>query len=392
MRYNIRRLLPLIVAFACLSLSSNALAQTTGSIQGRVTDAASGEPLAGANVVLVGTTNGAMADVDGYYYILNIPPGTYDVRASMVGFVTQIVEGFRVHLNESPTLNFSMAEETIVGEEVVVTAETETVKLDVSSSRTLITAQNLEQIPVTNFEEVLAIYPGIELEAGADGSGLVIRGGNINETNIVVDGLSTRDMRTQQPNTTLNLTAINELEVISGGFTAEYGGIRSGMVNVVTREGKLDKYEAFADVRVAPPQQKHFGPSPYSTDGPWWKVYAGPDAMTGVTQEMVDAGKYPFTFIGWNEFAKQRLADGNPETDVTPQEALEIWKWQHRPMPYAQAPDYIVDVTLTGPVPGIRNFSFMASQRYDNLQLAYPMSRKNSIAASSLFKLTAHLG
>ena len=364
----------------------------TGSIQGRITDAASGQPLAGANVVLDGTTTGTMADEDGHYFILNVQPGNYDVRASMVGFVTHVVENVRVHMNEATTLDFVMDEETILGEEVVVTASPETVKLDVSSSRTLITAQTLEQVPVSSFEEVLAIYPGISLEAGAEGSGLVIRGGNINETNIVVDGLSTRDMRTQQPNTTLNLTAINELEVISGGFTAEHGGIRSGMVNVVTREGSLDRFEAFADVRIAPPQQKHFGPSPYSTEGPFWQVYAGTDAMTGVTQEMVDAGQYPFTFIGWNEFAKQRLSDGNAATDVTPQEALEIWKWQHRPIEYAQQPDYVVDVTLTGPLTILPNVSFMASQRYDNLQLAYPMSRTNSVASSTLLKLTAHLG
>jgi outer membrane receptor for ferrienterochelin and colicin len=155
-----------------------------------------------------------------------------------------------------------------MGEEIVVTAQQERVRLDVSSSRTLITAMDIETVPVSNFEEVLSTFPGITLQAGADGTGLVIRGGNINETNIVVDGLSTRDMRTQQPNTTLNLTAINELEVISGGFTAEHGGIRSGMVNVVTREGRQDRYEVIVDYRFAPPQQKHFGPSPYSATVP----------------------------------------------------------------------------------------------------------------------------
>jgi hypothetical protein len=143
---------------------------------------------------------------------------------------------------------------------------------------------------------------------------------------------------------------------------------------------------------MAPPQQKHFGPSPYSIDGPFWQVYAGPDAMTGVTQAMVDAGRYPFTFIGWNEFARQRLADGNPETDMTPQEALEVWKWQHRPRQYAHRPDHIVDMTIAGPVPGLNNVTFMAAQRYDNLMLAYPMSRDNSVAASTLFKITSHLG
>lgn len=371
-----------------LAMSAEAYSQGSGRLSGRVTEEGTNEPLIGVNVVLEGTTQGTVTDLDGYYVILNITPGTYSIRFSMIGFGTKVVRDMRVHINESPTLNMKMAEEAFQGDEVVVTAEREIVKLDMSSSRTLVTSQSLQNSPVANLEEVLSTYPGITLSAGSDGSGLVIRGGNINETNIIVDGLSTRDMRTQQPNTTLNLTAINELEVISGGFTAEYGGIRSGVVNVVTKEGRTDRYEVVVDYRIAPPQQKHFGASPFGIDGPFWKVYAGPDAMTGVTADMVSSGQYPFTFIGWNEFAKQRLADGNPATDVTPQEALEIWKWQHRKREYANKPDHIFDVTLSGPIPMFKNTSFMVSQRYDDLQLIYPLSRNNSIASSSLLKVT----
>lgn len=381
----------LILAAILLSITVDAFSQGSGRITGRVLEVGTNEPLIGVNVFLEGTTQGTVTDLDGYYVILNVTPGTYTVRFSMIGFGTKVVQGFRVHINETANLNMELAEEAFEGDEVVITADREIVKLDLSSSRTLVTSQTLQNSPVSNLEEVLATYPGISLSAGAGGSGLVIRGGNINETNIIVDGLSTRDMRTQQPNTTLNLTAINELEVISGGFTAEYGGIRSGVVNVVTKEGRLDRYEVAVDYRIAPPQQKHFGPSPYGIDSPFWKVYAGPDAMTGITQDMVDAGQYPFPFIGWNEFSKQRLADGNPETDMTPQEALEVWKWQHRKRDYANKPDHIFDVTLSGPMPFLNNTSFMISQRYDDLQLIYPLSRNNSIASSSIAKITTRL-
>jgi len=368
------------------------LAQTTGRITGRVLEEGTNEPLFGVNVILEGTDIGAVTNLDGYYTIINIPPETYNIRISILGFSTNIVEGVRVHMNETQTINVSMSEEAYVGEEVIVTAPREQVQMQLSQSRTLITAQSIEDTPVANLEEMLSNYPGISLTAGSEGTGLVIRGGNINETNIFVDGLSTRDMRTQQPNTTLNLTAINELEVMSGGFTAEHGGIRSGLVNVITREGRRDGYDLIVDFRIAPPQKKHFGPSPYHLDGPFWQVYAGKDAMTGVTTQMVENGEYPFTFVGWNEFARSRLSDGNPETDVTPQEALEIWKWQHRPREYANQPDYILDMTLSGPIPFLDRTTFLVSQRYDDLQLAYPMSRNNSIASSTLFKLTSHLG
>lgn len=371
---------------------SDLLAQTTGRITGRIVEEGTNQPLTGVNIILQGTDIGTVTNIDGYYTIINIPPETYDMRVSMLGFSTKIVEDVRVHMNETQTIELSLSEEAYIGEEVVVTAPREQVQMELSQSRTLITAQNIEDTPVANLEEMLSNFPGISLTAGSEGTGLVIRGGNLNETNIFVDGLSTRDMRTQQPNTTLNLTAINELEVMSGGFTAEHGGIRSGLVNVVTREGRRDGYDFIVDFRIAPPQKKHFGPSPYHLDGPFWQVYAGPDAMTGVSREMVENGEYPFTFIGWNAFAESRLGDGNPDTDFTPQEALEVWKWQHRPIEYANQPDYILDMTLAGPIPMLENTTFLVSQRYDDLQLAYPLSRDNSIASSTLFKLTSHLG
>jgi hypothetical protein len=350
-----------------LGLSEDVMGQG-GRITGRIIDQETNQPLVGVNVLLVGTTLGAATDLQGYYYIINIPPGTYTLRASMIGYATQIVENARVHINESLTLDFVMAIEAIMGEEVVVTAERPAVKLDVSSSRNVLTVETVEASAVNSFEEILQMLPGIGLAAGEDGSGIIVRGGSLNETDIVIDGLSTRDRRTQQPNTTINLTAINEVEILSGGFNAEYGNIRSGMINVVTKEGQLDRYAIALDVRVSPAQQKHFGPSPYSIDGPFWQVYTGQDAMTGVTEEMVRQGLYPFAFVGWNEISRQRLADGNPDTDMTPQELLELWKWQHRNRPYANKPDYVFDGTISGKIP-MTSITFMASQRYEDLHL-----------------------
>ena len=197
----------------------------------------------------------------------------------------------------------------------------------------------------------------------------------------VIDGLSTRNERNQQPLTTISLTAIKEIEVLTGGFNAEYGDIRSGMISVITKEGSLDRYSVNADLRVSPPARKHFGASPFSVDGPFWRTYAGKDAFTGVTQKMVDDGQYPFTFVGWNEVARQFAADPDPGNDVTPQEALEIWKWQHRIRKYADKPDYIGDVSISGPIPKT-GIAFLASQRYEDLQLIYLLS-ENSIGSTT---------
>ena len=375
--------------FLSLLLLVTAMADT-GKIAGRVTAVETGEPLIGANVVIEGTNLGAASDNDGYYFIINVPIGTYNVQVTEIGYATLVKQKVEVNINQTNTLNFEMRQEAISGEMVTVEAQRPVIQMDVSSSQKIITSQAIEERPLSNLEEILATEAGISLTASADGSGLLVRGGGLNETDIVVDGMSTRNERNQQPMTTINLTAVKEIEVLTGGFNAEYGDIRSGMISVVSTEGSLNKYSMKVDGRASPPARKHFGPSPFSTEGPFWKTYAGPDAMTGVTQEMVDNGEYPFAFVGWNEVARQFLNDPDPSNDITPQEGLEIWKWQHRIREYADKPDYIIDATFSGPVPKTP-VAFMLSQRWEDLQLIYPLSRNNSIASSTLLKLTTHI-
>jgi hypothetical protein len=365
-------------------------AALTGKIAGQVTGNDTGEPLAGANVVLEGTGMGAAADESGYFVILNVPPGTYKLTVVMVGYALMVQENVVVNINQTTTLDLELRSETLTSEAVVVTAERPVVQLDVSSSQKIISVENLMDRPVDNLSEVLNLEANVEVVAGAEGQGLVVRGGQLNETDITIDGLSTRNERNQIANTTIGLTGIQEIELITGGFNAEYGDIRSGMVNIVSKEGSLDKYSVSFDGRIAPAQRKHFGPSPYSIEGPQWRVYGGPDAMTGITQEMVDSGQYPFTFVGWDAVAASNLADSDPNNDYTPQQLIEIWKWQHRTIEYANRPDYIGDITLSGPIP-FTPVTFLLSTRYEDLLLAYPMSRTNSIASTTLFNLSYRL-
>jgi hypothetical protein len=144
------------------------------------------------------------------------------------------------------------------------------------------------------------------------------------------------------------------------------------------------------DYRISPPARKHFGPSPYDLDGPFWQVYNGADSFTGITQDMVDEGNYPFTFPGWNEVSRSLIADPDPNNDRTPQALLELWKWQHRSREYAQDPDHVLDVTLSGPVFKLP-VSFLIAQRYENLQLVYPFSRNNSTTSNTILKFTSQI-
>lgn len=369
---------------------SHGFAANTGKIAGQIVDQTTNEPVAGANVVVEGTSMGGASDADGYFVVLNLAPGNYTIQVSMIGYSTARLENVRVSVNQTTSLEVKIGEEAITGETVIVYAERPVVQLDVSSSQRVISAEEIAARPVDNLEEILGAEAGVNFTAGEDGQGLIVRGGQLSETDIVVDGMSTRNLRNQQANTTIALSSVQEIELLTGGFTAEYGEIRSGLVNIITKEGSPEKYSVSFDGRISPAGRKHYGPSPYGTDGPWWSVYAGPDAMTGVTQEMVDAGEYDRAFIGWEKWSQTNLEDNDPNNDYTPQQALEIWKWQHRTREYADKPDYIGDMTISGPIPFIP-VTFMLSQRYEDLQIAYPMSRNNSIASTTLLKLTHQL-
>ncbi|MDZ7371020.1 MAG: carboxypeptidase-like regulatory domain-containing protein, partial [candidate division KSB1 bacterium] len=106
----------------------------SGKISGTVVDAQTGEPLPGANVTIVGTTMGAAASLEGDFYILNVPPGVYDVRASFMGYDTELRKQVQVNVNRTTEINFRLRQSVIEGKEVVVEASKIAQKKDQTSS------------------------------------------------------------------------------------------------------------------------------------------------------------------------------------------------------------------------------------------------------------------
>lgn len=204
-------------------------AQTTGKIAGRVTDAQTGEPLPGVNVLVVETQQGASTDTDGYYVILNIRPGTYTLRASMVGFTSQVVQEVRVQINLTTEVNFALQEETITGQEVVITATRPLVQRDLTATAAAVSREELVVLPVESFTDVVNLQAGV-----VEGH---FRGGRIGEVAYLVDGVQINDVYDRSFAFQVENNAIQEIEVITGTFNAEYGSAQSGVVNIVTREG-----------------------------------------------------------------------------------------------------------------------------------------------------------
>ena len=110
------------------------------------------------------------------------------------------------------------------------------------------------------------------------------------------------------------------MNIIKGGFNAEYGNVRSGLINVVTKEGDV-RYGGSVDFRIRPAQLKHSGPSMFSPDNFYLRPYLDPAVMWEGTNsggwDEETQRQYP-GFEGWDALSSRLLADDNPSNDLTP--------------------------------------------------------------------------
>ena len=227
---TLRRLAALALGVAVASAAS----AQTGKLSGRITDE-TGEPLIGATVLLVGTDYGAATDLDGNYTILRIPPDTYTVRYSSIGYRTQLLEGVRVSSNTTTEQDVVLAEETFEGEEVVVTAEQPLVDVTQTSTIATVSREEIAALPVQELADVVNLQAGV-----VEGH---FRGGRVGEVQYQVEGVSVNNPYNNASTLTLDRSVLQEVQVISGTFDAEYGQALSGVVNAVLRSGDPNRYE-----------------------------------------------------------------------------------------------------------------------------------------------------
>ncbi|MCU7496871.1 MAG: TonB-dependent receptor [Ignavibacteria bacterium] len=383
------RLVLRLFLLALLLTNIPLFAQSGGKIAGVVKDSKTGEALVGANIVIEGTKMGAASNVEGFYTILNVPPGAYDLRATLIGYNATTVKDVRVNIDQTTTQNLSLVETSLQTAEVVVIAETPVVQKDVAASRLNLSGKEMENLPVAQVSNIIGLQAGIK-----DGA---FRGGAADQTTWLLNGISLRDERSNQPYTGLSTTAIEEVQVQTGGFSAEYGNIRSGLVNVVTKEGKTDRFGVAFYGRYRPAGPKHFGNSPQDRNAFWmWPYIDDAVAWTGTKNGAWDQytqAQYP-EFGGWNALSEQMFRD-NPATALTPQELQKLYLFQHRKNTDITKPDYDIDASVTGYIPGVSqylgNLRFLAAYRGTREMYVVPLSRDAYTDNNFQLKLTADL-
>ena len=363
---------------------------TAGKISGRVTDARTGDGLIGVNIMIEGSYLGTASGEDGYYAILNVPPGIHALRFDAIGYSAVIVQDAYVAIDLTMIINVQMQSQVLGMQEVIAIASRPVVAKDISNSRLDISAEQIKNLPVQSVTEIIGLQAGIE--------GMNIRGSGSGQAVYLLDGMALNDERENIPYTTIALSAVKEIQVQTGGFNAEYGNARSGVINVVAREGNNDRYSGQATLQYRPPAPKHRGPSAYASDTYFTRPFIDPDVCwTGTSNGVWDRyqqNQY-VPFEGFNSVSQATLEDDDPTNDLTPAAVQQLWKYYHRRQGDIIKPDYNIDMGFGGPVPVLNdpfgNLRFFASYKNIHEMFIVPLYRDSYDEQNLHFKLTADI-
>ncbi len=273
---------------------SMAWAANTGKVAGTVTAKSTGEPLIGANVMVLGTDLGAATDESGRFNVLQIPPGRYSVQVSYIGYHSLTITEVDVQTDLTTRLTIALDSEAITSPTVEVVAEKRMVQQDVTATRRSFSQQEIEDAPsIESTEDVLRMQGGVFIEAAPQrielGQGihleprdpslksLNIRGGRGGSSLILIDGIpATSPLLGGFDVMNLNVENIRDIEIITGAFSAEYGQATSAVINIVTRSG-TDRFSGSMNYRTDAPSL--FGPS-YEKHR-FSATLRGPEPLTG---------------------------------------------------------------------------------------------------------------
>ncbi len=236
-----------------------------GTIHGFVRDKDNREPIIMGNVWLEKSPVGTTTNTKGYYVLSSLPPGSYEINFSYMGYKT-VKKKQTLKDGEDIELNVLMEVEAISGEEVVVTAEEDEDKLDIKPGKILVQATELRTVPQVAEPDLfrsLQMLPGVATLSDFS-AGLYIRGGSTDQNLILLD-----DIDVYNPNhlfgffSTFNTDAVKSVELLKGGFPAMYGGRLSSVLNVHNKEGNREEFEGVARLSL-------LGGSA-TVQGPWKK-------------------------------------------------------------------------------------------------------------------------
>lgn len=253
--------LTLVIVTILLALCYSAEAGNFATLKGTVKDP-DGKPAVGATIQVIGTVKGAYVKGDGSFIITNIEAGDYEIRVAFVGMQEQIIK-LKLSADQTKELNIKLVDASTKSETVVVTADRQMVDVSKVGVDRSFAEEDLTTVATNNINAVVTLAAGVR----SSGSGYTVRGSRDNQTQMRVDGVEISDPFSgglsygQAYTPTTSQSAIGEVQVKTGGFSAEYGSALGGVVNSTVKVGKNDRYTGFFNYRTDVPYLNGYSPS-----------------------------------------------------------------------------------------------------------------------------------
>ena len=233
----------LLISFLFFVVSSFS---QTGTIRGFVSDKNTGEPIMFCNVIIDGTSHGSQTDLNGMYTLSKIPVGEHKIVVTFIGY-KKLTQDISLNKGQILTLKFELESSTVNIGEVEISAERQEMKTDVKAASIKITNEDLNLVPTIGGEADLAQYmqiiPGV-IFTGDQGGQLYIRGGSPVQNKVLLDG-----MTIYSPFHSIGLFSVFDADIIkttdvyTGGFSAEYGGRVSSIMDIKTKDGNKKRLQ-----------------------------------------------------------------------------------------------------------------------------------------------------
>ena len=233
------RLHILLISLSIFSPSAWPQTATQGRVQGKVIDVKTNEGLPGANVTIKGTYYGGSSNIEGDVKIERVNAGQYTIEVSLLGYKTVQFTNIKVEAGQTATFTAKM-EETVLtlDKEIVIIGEKPLFDIEETASRRNVDQADIQAAALKSVENIVAIQTGVVFSDNE----IHIRGGRTHENAYLLDGVSVQDpLAGTGFGLQLSSSSIQEVEVLTGGYNAEYGQATSGIVNITTREG-TEKY------------------------------------------------------------------------------------------------------------------------------------------------------
>ncbi|HCA43014.1 MAG TPA: hypothetical protein DEP28_07150 [Bacteroidetes bacterium] len=235
------------ILLSILSLSGFAFSQsdsvsTSSTLYGTVSDS-SGLLLEGVVIKLKGTYFGAQSDQDGYYEINDIPEGSYILEVSALEYQTVEYTNTKINKGEKIEFNIVLSSSSFtVDQEILVVGDRPLLDIEETSSKHIISSDEITKSIVTDVKDIVTQQAGI---VKSDNE-IFIRGGRSYENSYLLDGVSVQDPLSGTGfGLQMSANSLEEVEVITGGYNAEYGQATSGVVNVRTKEGRYNNFNVY---------------------------------------------------------------------------------------------------------------------------------------------------